>query len=164
MEDDHPKLLAFAVGLIIALVLWIVMGGVSGILWDYMLLPACDGSLWAGKVIGVRSRDLQLGEALLASGVPDYLVPGALMGWPAEPLEWYFCNQPKTAAHFWQKEKWQIFSRLHYENLRTATRITSVHPGISNSNQHRESETLVKVFDSLLQVTKLLICAILYLK
>ena len=113
MEDDHPKLLAFAVGLIIALVLWIVMGGVSGILWDYMLLPACDGSLWAGKVVGVRSRDLQLGEALLASGVPDYLVPGALMGWPAEPLEWYLCNQPKTAAHFWQKEKWQIFSRLH---------------------------------------------------
>jgi hypothetical protein len=109
MEDDHPKLLAFAVGLIIALVLWIVMGGVSGILWDYMLLPACDGSLWAGKVIGVRSRDLQLGEALLASGVPDYLVPGALMGWPAEPLEWYFATNQKRPPIFGKRKNGRYF-------------------------------------------------------
>ena len=63
MEDEHPYILTFFVGIIAAAVIWVAFAVVEVVLVDYILMPGCNGTLWLANESGLTSWS----PALMAS-------------------------------------------------------------------------------------------------
>lgn len=61
MEDEHPYILTFCVGTIIAIVVWLAFVAAKALLLDYILVPVCDGTLWLAKETNSRNMTAQVG-------------------------------------------------------------------------------------------------------
>ena len=61
MEDEHPYILTFCVGIIVATVVWVGTTSIEMLLVDYILIPACDGTLWLAKEASSRNIAGQVG-------------------------------------------------------------------------------------------------------
>ncbi len=61
MEDEHPYILSFFVGIIVLIVVWVGATVVEMLLLDYILIPACDGTLWLAKEANSRNITGQVG-------------------------------------------------------------------------------------------------------
>lgn len=55
MEDEHPYILTFLVGIIVAMVVWVGEALLEMLIMDYILMPACDGTLWLAKEVNSRN-------------------------------------------------------------------------------------------------------------